>query len=136
MTALDHLPEAGGAALVPPMEPVPVLGEVSVLSPVRTHAGAADYGAYTTVSIPASTYSTMLLPYDENRKVAWVLVTTGASATVYIGTQAQVQANPQLGFPMTTSTPFMQITHKQEVWIGGDGSHAATVALAIERWKD
>ena len=133
MTAAYDEPETGLEPSVP-MEPIPVAGEVRVTHHVVVRTEAADYGSYSMITVPANqAFSAEILPYDENRKYAAVAVQTGGP--VSIGSQAQCQAASPLGALINTNDGYVPITHKQAVWLAGDGTHTATVGLIIERWE-
>lgn len=114
-------------------EAVAVKGEMVINGSARTRAEAADYGAYFTVTVPASAFSQQILPYDENRKMAYVLAT--GTGPVFLGSQGQITSGVAgQGFQLPVNVPY-PITHKQAVWLGGDGSHSATVSVSVERFE-
>ena len=116
-----------------PVTPVPVTGTVHLGHAADVQAQAADFGAYMTYLTPAGAdVARPILPYDANRHRA-VLIVSGIAGAVYIGTQAQCQANPPVGgwLPIGTSLP---VEHKQPVWMIGDGTNSVRVTVAVERW--
>lgn len=120
----------------PMMAPVSVEGQVAVNGAVRTREDAADFGAYLSITIPATAFNTQILPYDENRKIAWISVLgLAAGGVVYIGSQAQVQANPPQGFQLNNADQPFPVSHKQPLYVASDGTHGGTLSIAIERWE-
>jgi hypothetical protein len=126
-----HGQDADAVLYVP--EAVPVTGEVRIAHHVVVRQEAADYGAYSTIPVPAAAFNAMALPYDAHRKIAYLSVQSGGP--VFIGTEAQAKASPPLGGQLAVLNQLVPVTHKQEVWIAGNGS-AASVLVTQERWKD
>lgn len=122
--------------------PIPVSGELSVRQvhgAVVTHQGAADFGAYFSVVLAGTEAPIPLLPYDVNRARAYVTCT--GTGPVYIGSVAGVtalKAGASTGqapaYILATGITLI-VTHKQQVWISPDGTHSATVSVAVERWE-
>lgn len=114
-------------------EAVPVL----VVNPdnkgANTNPQAADYGAYTTFTLAATTPAQQIIGEDPRRSRAYVFCS--GTGPVYIGSQAQCQASPVLGYQLVTGTG-LEIKNNQQVWLAPDGSHSATVSVLIERWGD
>jgi len=122
--------------------PVPVAGEVEIRQvhgSVLIHEEAADFGAYFTDVLAGTEQPLMLLPYDVNRKRAWITCT--GAGPVYVGSPTGVQA--MRGGAVTGQAPAfilatgitLQVSHKQAVWIAPDGTHGATISVAVERWE-
>lgn len=125
--------------------PVPVHGEVDVRiihGSVLVHEEAADFGAYFSVTFAGTEIpdaKTPALPYDVNRSRAYITCT--GTGPVFVGTLAGVLAmrNGQTGgqapaFILTTGIT-LAVKHKQALWISPDGTHSATVSVAVERWE-
>lgn len=133
-------PEQAAAA-----PPVPVSGDVTVREihgQVLTRPGAADFGAVFSVTYTGTEQPAQLLPYDANRRVAWITCTgtgpvwiayrdpTGLNALRNSGvTGGQVPV-----FILATGLT-LQLGHKQAVYIAPDGTHPATVSVSVERWQ-
>lgn len=120
-------------------QPIPVSGKVSVHGAVRTHQQAADWGAYFTITLTGTEAPIPLLPYDVNRARAYITCT--GTGPVYVGSVAGATAMrngqttgqaPAFILPTGITLP---ITHKQPVWLAPDGTHTATVSVAVERWE-
>lgn len=119
--------------------PIPVSGEVVIRDAVRTHQQSADFGAYFSVKLGGTEAPLNLLPYDVNRKVAYVAVT--GTGPVYVGSISGVTA--MAGGATAGQTPAfilstgltLTVTHKQAVYLAPDGTHSATVSVAVERWE-
>ena len=111
--------------------PVPVHGEVAIRGDVPTAPKAAGFGAWATYTLAATTAAQKILPYDEQRARA-VLIISGAGP-VYVGSRAQCQASPVLGGQLATGT-IVDTRNKQELWLAPDGTHTATVTVLAERW--
>lgn len=118
--------------------PIPVSGDLTVHGAVQTHPQAADYGAYFTVKLAGTEAPAQLLPYDVNRKVAYVAVT--GTGPVYVGSLGGVTAmangavNGQTPAFILATAVTLPITHKQALYLAPDGTHSATVSVAVERW--
>lgn len=135
MTAADertHEPQAAPG-------PVPIQGEVVVHGSARVHNEAADFGAYFTMVLAGTENPQPLLPYDVNRARAYVTCT--GTGPVYVGSVAGVTAlkagaatGQAPAFILATGITLI-VTHKQAVYISPDGTHAATVSVAVERWE-
>ena len=115
------------------MVPVPVSGSVRVEHDVPTMPRAADFGAWTTYTLTATTTAQPILPYDSNRARA-VIIVSGAGP-VYVGSEGQVQASPVLGGLLPTGA-IVETKNKQKLWLAPDGTHSATVTVLVERWED
>jgi len=128
-----------------PVQPVPIAGEVDIRAihgSALVHEEAADFGAYYTITYVGTENpdsKTPVLPYDVNRARAYITCT--GTGPVYVGSYAGVQAmrNGQTGgqapaFILATGIT-LPVTHKQAVYIAPDGTHPATVSVAIERWE-
>jgi hypothetical protein len=127
-----------------PPSPVPV--PVTIVDDVRVahgaeliHEEAADFGAYFTLTFAGTEAPLQLLPYDVNRARAYITCT--GTGPVYIGSVAGVTAlkagatgGQAPGFILATGIT-LPVTHKQAVYISPDGTHAATVSVAVERWE-
>lgn len=115
-----------------PAAPVQVAGVVTVESGhLRVGEEAADFGAYTTISVPVTAgWNQQVLPFDKHRARAY-LVCSG-NGPVWVGTAAQCQANPPLGFSLASGVA-LPVMHQQALWIASSGQ-TATVSIAIERW--
>lgn len=131
--------EAAEPAAAAEPQPIPVSGELTVHGAVITHQGAADFGAYFTKTYGGTENPDQLLPYDANRARAYVTVT--GTGPVYIGSLAGVTAmragataGQAPAYILATGIT-LPVTHKQPVYIAPDGSHTATVSVAVERWE-
>lgn len=123
-------------------KPVPIAGDVEVRAihgAVMIHDEAAEFGAYYTVTLAGTEQPAQVLPYDVNRKRASITCT--GTGPVYVGAASGVQAmrNGQTtgqapAFILATGIT-LTITHKQAVYLAPDGTHTATVSVAIERWE-
>lgn len=120
-------------------QPIPVAGDVSVRGAVITHQGAADFGAYFTITLAGTEAPIPLLPYDVNRARAYVTCT--GTGPVYVGSVAGCTAmrNGQTAgqapaYILATGIT-LTVTHKQAVFLAPDGTHTATVSVAVERWE-
>jgi hypothetical protein len=114
------------------MVPVPVHGVVSITETVPTEARAADFGAWSTYSVPASAFTVEILPYDEGRARALIIVS--GTGPVYVGTKAQCQANPPVAGLLPTGA-VVEVRNKRGLTLAGDGTHTATVTVLLERWE-
>lgn len=120
--------------------PVKVVDEVRVIHGTKlVHEEAADFGAYFTVVLTGTESPLQLLPYDVNRARAYITLT--GTGPVYVGSLAgvtQMKAGQTTGqapaFILTTGIT-LPVTHKQPVYLSPDGTHSATVSVAIERWE-
>jgi len=134
-----HAEAPAEAAALPEPQPIPVSGELTVKAPVVTHQGAADFGAYFTVTYAGTENPQQLLPYDVHRARAYVTVT--GTGPVYIGSVAGITAmragavQGQAPAYILATGITLPITHKQPVYIAPDGTHSATVSVAVERWE-
>lgn len=123
--------------------PVPIAGEVDVRiihGSALVHEEAADFGAYFTITLTGTEAPIPLLPYDVNRARAYITCT--GTGPVYVGSVAGVTAMKAGGTPTGQSPAFLlatgitlPVTHKQAVYIAPDGTHTATVSVAVERWE-
>lgn len=104
--------------------------------PVRHHGPlpvteqAADHGAYYGITFTGTESAQPVVPYDKGRARAYVYIVSG---TVILGSRAQTQASPALGFTLTSGMPPLIIGHKAHVYVVPNGS-AAQISVAIERW--
>jgi hypothetical protein len=116
------------------LEPVPVSGTVHahVKGDVPTKDKGADYGSWSTYVLTATQAAQKILPHDEQRRRALLLVS--GSGPVYVGTQGQTQANPPVGGLLATGA-VVETKNRQELWLAPDGTHTATVTLLIERYE-
>lgn len=141
MTAATEHAEHQAEAPAPP-RPVPVDGMVDVRlihGSALVHEEAADFGAYFTITLAGAENPIPLLPYDVNRARAYITCT--GTGPVYVGSVAGVQAlrggataGQAPAFVLATGIT-LPVTHKQPVWIAPDGTHSATVSVAVERWE-
>jgi hypothetical protein len=108
---------------------------VKVINPgehgANVNLQAADFGAYFSYTVGATDAARQLLPFDEQRYRAHVLVT--GTGPVFIGSEAQTKASPALGFVLPTGI-MLEIASNQAVWMVPDGTHTATVSVLAERW--
>lgn len=109
-----------------PMEPVPV----HVPKPVATKDLGADYGAWATYVLAAATAAQKILPHDEQRRRAVIIVS--GTGPVWVGTQAQCQASPPVGGQLATGA-VIETKNRQELWLAPAGA-SATVTVLTERW--
>lgn len=120
-------------------QPIPISGDVTIGHAVRTHSAPADFGAYFSVVLAGTEKPLQLLPYDVNRKIAYVTLT--GTGPVYVGASSGVTA--MAGGATTGQAPAfilsagltLTVTHKQAVYLAPDGTHSATVSVAVERWE-
>lgn len=120
--------------------PVQVGGTVHVGHAIDSQAQAADFGTYVTYSLPAgATTAQQILPYDSNRHRAILTVSAPgavvAGSGVWIGTQAQCQANPPVGGFLPVGQSNYTLEHNAALWLVGDGVNAMRVTVAMERWS-
>lgn len=125
-----------------PVTPVHVAGEVDVRvihGSALVHEEAADFGAYFTFTFTGTETPFQILPYDINRARAYITCT--GTGPVYVGSVSgvtQMKAGQTTGqapaFILTTGIT-LPVTHKQPVFISPDGTHSATVSVAVERWE-
>lgn len=120
-------------------QPIPISGDVTIRHAVRTHQEAADFGAYLTVTLTGTEAPISLLPYDVNRARAYITCT--GTGPVYVGSVAGVTAlkagattGQAPAFILATGIT-LTVTHKQQVYLAPDGTHTATVSVAVERWE-
>src|SRR5258708_3969282 len=116
----EHL-VAVEAAAVAEMQPVEVHGTVSIRGSARVIERAADFGAYATIVLAGTEAAQQILPFDVNRRVAYVTCT--GTGPVYVGTEAQMKQNfvgaVKLGFLLATGIT-LPVTHQQPLWLIGD----------------
>lgn len=122
--------------------PVPIAGEVDVRiihGAADVHEEAADFGAYFTITFAGGEAPLPLLPYDVNRARAYITCT--GTGPVYVGSASGVNQMRQgattgqaPAFILATGIT-LPVTHKQPVYIAPDGTHTATVSVAVERWE-
>jgi hypothetical protein len=140
------MPEVGELHEPPytPASPVPI--PVEVVGSIRVehgaeliHEEAADFGAYLTITFAGTENPEPLLPYDVNRARAYITCT--GTGPVYVGSVAGVTAmragattGQAPAFILATGIT-LPVTHKQAVYIAPDGTHSATVSVAVERWE-
>ncbi len=122
----DHQDQAHDGAAAPGIAAVPVKHD----GDVPTTARAADYGAWMTYTLAATTPAQRILFYDKQRSRA-LLVVSG-TGPVFVGTQAQTQAATVQGGSLPAGV--YELKNKQELWLAPDGTHTATVAVLAERW--
>lgn len=117
----------------PGLQPVPVHGHVTakVEGSVPTAPKAADFGAWQTYTLAATTAAQLILPHDEQRARAVIIV--AGTGPVFVGTKAQCQASPVLGGSLATGAN-VETRNRQELWLAPDGTHTATVTVLTERW--
>lgn len=116
-----------------PLQPIPVHGSVHahIQGVVPTKASAAEYGAWITYVLAATAAAQKILPHDENR--ARALLVVSGTGPVYIGSQAQAQSSPVQG-GVIPSPAVIELKNKRELWLAPDGTHTATVSVLMERW--
>jgi hypothetical protein len=115
------------------LAPVPVSGTVHahVKGDVPTKDRGADYGSWSTYVLASTTAAQKILPHDEQRRRA-VLIVSG-TGPVYVGTQGQTQASPPVGGLLATGA-VVETKNRQELWLVPDGA-SATVTVLIERYE-
>jgi hypothetical protein len=124
--------------------PVPVHGEVEVRvihGSVLVHEEAADFGAAFTITFAGTEAPEQLLNYDVNRARAYITCT--GTGPVYVGykdasgvtAMRNGQTAGQAPAFILASGITLPVTHKQAVFIAPDGTHSATVSVAVERWE-
>lgn len=129
----------------PVVTPVPVSGEVEIRKvhgSLLVHPEAADFGAAFTITFTGTEAPAPLLPYDVNRVRAYILCTgTGPVYVAYRdpGGLAAIRnsgvTTGQVPVFILASGQSLPLTHKQAVYIAPDGTHSATVSVAVERWE-
>lgn len=125
--------------------PVPVSGEIEIRAihgSALVHEEAADFGAAFTITFVGTEAPLNLLPYDVNRARAYITCT--GTGPVYVSYRdpsglSQIRNTGVTGgqapvFILATGIT-LPVTHKQAVWIAPDGTHSATVSVAVERWE-
>lgn len=141
MTGPDHTP--GGPEYAP--EPILIAGEVTLKSPdpMVTREQTADFGSYNvfTAAVPAA-QPIRIMPEDPHRTAGYILVS--GAGPVYIGTEAQMNQTYQAAIGgiggslvggVIPAGILVPVGHRQVVWMCGDGTHAATVTVIMERRK-
>jgi hypothetical protein len=124
------------------LTPVPVVGTVSLDNEIldrgfRTSPQAAAFGAWMTYTLAATAAAQPILPFDDKRSRALIIVS--GTGPIYVGTQAQCQANPPVGGLLPSSSggaAVYEVRNQQSLWLAPDGSHTATVTVLVERWGD
>jgi len=122
-------------------EVIPASVKVSVDNgSLNVHQTVADFGGYQTYVLTGSENPFRILRSDPNRSKAYVMVT--GTGPIWIGTESfceQIKAGLSQtagmvpgGYVATGMT--VTVTHKQELWMVGDGTHSATVTVINERW--
>lgn len=119
--------QAAAAAAVAPLAAVPV----QVGHDVATAPRAAQYGAWMTYTLAATTPAQRILFYDSQR--ARALLVISGTGPVFVGTVAQTQATPPQGGQLPAGV--YELRNQQELWLAPDGAHTATVAVLAERWS-
>lgn len=119
------------------LAPVQITGTVSLGGEIldkglRTTPQAAAYGAWFTYVLAATTAAQPILPFDDARARALIIVS--GTGPVYVGTQAQTQASPVLGGLLATGAT-VEVKNQQTLWLAPDGTHTATVTVLVERWE-
>lgn len=136
-----HEPPAPGETSPVPI-PVGIVGELDIRQihgAAIVHEEAGDYGAYFTIVFTGTEAVLQVLPYDVNRHIAYITCT--GTGPVYVGSSSGV--NQMRNGATTGQTPAfilatgitLPVTHKQAVYIAPDGTHTATVSVAVERWE-
>lgn len=128
-----------------PVTPVPVQGEVQVRKvhgSVIVHEEAADFGAVFTITFTGTENPLNLLPYDVNRARAYITCTGTGPVWVSYRDPSGLQTMRNTGVTGGQTPTFilatgitLPVTHKQAVFISPDGTHSATVSVAVERWE-
>jgi len=128
-----------------PVQPVPIAGEVDIRAihgSALVHEEAADFGAAFTLTFAGTEAPLQLLPYDVNRARAYITLTgTGPVYVSYrdpsglVTVRANGLMNGQAPVYVLATGITLPVTHKQAVYIAPDGTHPATVSVAIERWE-
>jgi hypothetical protein len=121
------------------MSPVPVVGEVTLSGRVPTVEQPADYGTYRTIVLVGTEARQLILPQDNHRTRAWVIVS--GTGPVWVGTEAQcsaietgrANANTAGGGALLATGQTLPVQHRQTLWLVPDGTHSATVVVAQER---
>lgn len=127
MDSPEHVAPVPDAEMVP----VPVKGAVTIEGALPTTPRAADFGAWITYVLAANTAAQPILPYDDDRSRALIIVS--GTGPVYVGSQGQTQASPVLGGLLPTGAT-IEVKNKQALWLASDGTHTATVTVLVERW--
>jgi hypothetical protein len=117
------------------LEPVPVVGTVSLTGRVPTTEEAADFGTYRTITLLGTEEKQQILPYDKHRVRATILVS--GTGPVWVGSEAQCAAvrsgNTAGGGALLATGQSLPVGHKQSLWLVGNGVNTATVVIAQER---
>lgn len=117
------------------VSPVAITGTVSLDKRVSVTEDPADFGTYRSVSFAATDPRLQVLPQDNNRVRAFLLVT--GTGPLYIGSEAQCAAVSAGnlaggGFPVPAGI-LIPIQHRETVWAVPDGTHTATLNIIQER---
>jgi hypothetical protein len=120
------------------MAPVPVTGTVELAGQIldkglRTSPNAAAFGSWTTYVLAGAEAPQIILPFDDARSRALIIVS--GTGPVFVGAEGQVKASPRLGGQLPASLVPFEIRNQQALWLVPDGSHPATVTILIERWE-
>lgn len=127
----------GSDAVAPEvLTPVPVTGTVGLSSEIldkgfRTSPQAAGYGAWTTYVLGGTEKAQPIIPFDDRRARALIIVS--GTGPVFVGTMAQTQSSPPLGGQLATGAT-VEIRNQQQLWMVPDGTHSVTVTVLVERW--
>lgn len=117
--------------------PVPVTGEIRVSGRVPVSAVPAEFGTYRTITLVGTEPRQQILPQDNSRVRAWILVS--GTGPVWVGTEAQCAAvtagNTAGGGAQLATAQTLPVQHREAVWLVPDGTHSATVVVAQERMR-
>lgn len=135
--AMVHDPDYGLGPEPEPghIDPVPVTGVVSLDRDIldkgiRTTPQAAAYGGWNTIIFTGTEQPVQILPFDDNRARALIIVS--GTGPVYVGTMPQCQQ--KVGGQLVTGNA-IEVRNQQQLFLGPDGSHSATVTVLTERWR-
>jgi hypothetical protein len=128
----EHYQAEHAHDLPAPVAPNPVPVTLHYTKPVPVTDRAADWGPWTTYTLTATQAAFQLLPHDEHRKRAVIIVS--GTGPVFVGSKAQCQASPVLGGQLNSGN-VVELRNKRDLWLAPDGSHTATVTVLTERYE-
>lgn len=111
---------------------VGIKGRVGVDGAVKTNESAADYGAYSTYAVGASSAPFRILSHDAHRMRAVIMV-DGTNNSVWIGKREQIFSSGSQGILVSSGQP-VTIKNVQEVWVANNAVDC-NVSVINERWE-
>lgn len=133
---VDQLAEGLPHESTAELTPVPVTGQVQVSGRVPTVDTPADYGTYRTITLLGTEDKQQILPQDNHRTRAWIIVS--GTGPVYVGSEGQcaaVRAGNLAGggARLVAGGPALPVQHRQAVWLVPDQTNPAVVVVVQER---